>query len=156
MENCPKCGLSIDHFIPIYQLNAFLNNDDWRNGVESEDNLYALEKIGDLISEKVEKRRHLKKKLSKKEKTELSNVFLEEVMECLKGVEHTIIFFSVNGEGPPNIEEGKEEEELPTWHKRIGDALEKDKELHAWLLGYMIGVIPEEEIIRHLDGAKKH
>jgi len=42
-----------------------------------------------------------------------------------------------------------EYEELPTQHRRIVDNLCQDKEILAWLLGYMMNVIPERELEKH-------
>ena len=42
-----------------------------------------------------------------------------------------------------------EYEELPTRHRRIADNLCQDKEILAWLLGYMMNVIPERELEKH-------
>ena len=42
-----------------------------------------------------------------------------------------------------------EYEELPTRHRRIADNLCQDEEILAWLLGYMMNVIPERELENH-------
>ena len=42
-----------------------------------------------------------------------------------------------------------EYEELPTRHRRIADNLCQDEEILAWLLGYMMNVIPERELEKH-------
>jgi len=106
ITKCPKCGLGIDHFFKIEELNTLLRNKDWRNGVASKENLKALDKLGELLSIKADiRKRRLKKKktkkLSPKEEVELNNIFLDEAVECLKNINHNIIFFSRKGIGIP-------------------------------------------------------
>ena len=42
-----------------------------------------------------------------------------------------------------------EYEELPTRPKKIINNMCQDKEILAWLLGYMMNVIPERELEKH-------